>query len=102
MSAWFGRDVSKLKVVAEYDLIYNASRFVREGFGYAVALDGIIDTSEESGLCFRPLRPVMHAGLCIAWKKHQIFSRAADMFLKQLYNEIDRYNSKSNIGDSYN
>ena len=102
MSAWFGRDVSKLKVVAKYDLIYNASRFVREGFGYAVALDGIIDTSEESGLCFRPLRPVMHAGLCIAWKKHQIFSRAADMFLKQLYNEIDRYNSKSNIGDSYN
>lgn len=88
MVAWLRRDMSKLNIVATYDLLYNASRFVKMGFGYAIALDKLINTSGDSELCFRPLYPVEEAGLCIVWKKYQMFSKAADRFLKQIQIEF--------------
>lgn len=84
MIAWLKRDISKLNIVATYDLLYNASRFVKMGFGYVIALDKLINTSGDSNLCFRPLYPVSEAGLCIVWKKYQVFSRAAEQFLKKI------------------
>lgn len=88
MISWLRRDISKLNIVATYDLLYNASRFVKMGMGYAIALDKLINTSGDSDLCFRPLYPVSEAGLCIVWKKYQVFSRAAEQFLKQIQNEF--------------
>lgn len=84
MSAWLKTDISKLNIVATYDLIYNASHFVKKGLGYAVALDKLVNTGGDSNLCFKPLYPTLEAGLCIVWKKFQIFSRASDLFLRQL------------------
>jgi hypothetical protein len=88
MGSWFHRDVAKLNIVATYNLVYNASRFVKMGVGYAITLDKLINTSGDSSLCFRPLYPVSEAGLCIVWKKYQVFSRAAEQFLKQIQNEF--------------
>lgn len=88
MISWLRRDISKLNIVATYDLLYNASRFVKMGVGYAIALDKLINTSGDSELCFRPLYPVSEAGLCIVWKKYQVFSRAAEQFLKQIQKEF--------------
>ncbi|MCP8386574.1 LysR family transcriptional regulator [Clostridioides difficile] len=89
MIAWLRKDVSQLNVVATYDLLYNASRFVKMGFGYAIALDKLINTSGDSNLCFRPLSPVSEAGLCIVWKKYQVFSRAAGRFMQKLRLEFE-------------
>lgn len=84
MSAWMKRDISKLNIVTTYDLIYNASHFVKKGFGYAIALDKLVNTTGESELCFRPLSPTLEAGLCIVWKRYQLFSRASECFLRKL------------------
>lgn len=92
MAAWFKRDLSKLNIVMNYELIYNASHFVKKGFGYAIALDKIINATEESGLCFKPLYPKLEAGLCVVWKKYQVFSRASEMFLRQLQKELKTNN----------
>ncbi len=88
MAAWFGQDIGKLNVAATYDLIYNASRFVKMGFGYVIGLDKLINTGGESELCFRPLYPMLEAGLCIVWKKHQVFSKAAERFLEEIQTEL--------------
>lgn len=87
MMAWLKRDASKLNIVMTYDLIFNASLFVRQGVGYAIALDKIINTSGDSELCFRPLYPTMEAGLCIVWKRYQVFSKASQEFLRLLKSE---------------
>lgn len=87
MVSWLKTDIRKLNVVMTYDLIYNASHFVKKGLGYAIALDKLINTTGESELCFRPLYPRMEAGLCIVWKKYQVFSRASNEFLRQLKEE---------------
>lgn len=83
------KDLSQLNVVATYNLLYNASRFVKMGMGYAVALDKIINTGGDSELCFRPLSPLSQAELCIVWKKNQVFSRAVELFLRKIQEEFD-------------
>ncbi|MBS4176490.1 LysR family transcriptional regulator [Lederbergia citrea] len=81
---WFGEDFAKLNVVTTYNLAYNAAIMVEEGIGYAITLDKIVDTSSDSNLCFRPLKPRLESALNIVWKKHQVFSAAAEMFLKEI------------------
>jgi len=88
MMAWLGTDFSELNIVMMYDLIYNASHFVKKGQGYAIALNKIINTTGESELCFRPLYPALEASLCVAWKKYQVFSKASKAFLEQLKREL--------------
>ena len=92
MFSWLKADISKLNIVATYDLVYNASWFVRKGFGYVIALDKIINTAGNSSLCFRPLYPALEAGLSIVWKKYQVFSRASNAFLNQLKKELESHN----------
>ena len=84
LSAWFGCDAEQMHVAATYNLLYNASLLVKEGLGYAVGLDKIINTTGESELCFRPLKPSFQSSLLVAWKSGQVFSRAARLFLDAL------------------
>lgn len=88
VSGWSGEDIEKLNIVATYNLVYNASLMVDEGFGYALCLDKLVNTSESSNLCFKPLTPQLEAHLDIVWKKHQAFSKAAETFLTMLKKEI--------------
>ena len=81
---WLGRDFGSLNIVSTYNLLYNASLMVEDGLGYALCLDGIINTNGESSLCFRPLSPPVPAGMSIVWKKYQVFSRAAKKYLNLL------------------
>ena len=54
------------------------------GIGYAITLDNLADTSPDSNLCFRPLEPKLESGLNIIWKKYQVFSPAAELFLNKI------------------
>ncbi len=78
---WFGDKYEKLKIAATYNLLYNAAIMVKAGVGNAISLDKLANTSQESDLCFRPLFPRLESGLDIAWKKYQVFSPAAKLFL---------------------
>lgn len=84
MQRWFKRDMDDLDVVATYNLLYNAVMLARRGVGYVISLRGIVDTSPESGLAFRPLDPPMESDVHIAWKRYQSFSPAAEAFLAKV------------------
>lgn len=81
---WFGEDFDKLDIVTTFNLVYNVAIMVDAGLGYAIAIDKIANTSEDSTLCFRPLEPKLDSGLNIIWKKYQVFSAAAELFLERL------------------
>ncbi|MCM3003618.1 LysR family transcriptional regulator [Priestia koreensis] len=85
---WFGEDFHKLNIVTTYNLAFNASLMVEEGIGYAITLDKIVNTSESSSLCFRSLQPRLESGLNMVWKKHQLFSAAANAFLQEMRGEF--------------
>lgn len=81
---WFGEDWGNLNIVMTFNLCYNANIMAKQGIGYVVTLDKLADTSADSPLCFRPLAPRLESGLDIVWKKYQVFSSAADLFLEKL------------------
>ncbi len=82
--AWIKKDLSELEIVATYNLLFNASLMVEEGLGYAIGFDKIINTSDDSKLCFRPLSPKREEGMSIVWKKYQVFSKASEKFMQEI------------------
>lgn len=81
---WFKGDFEKLDVVATLNLVYNAAILAECGIGHVISLDGLANTSESSDLCFRLLEPRLESGLSIVWKKYQVFSPAAEVFLRKI------------------
>lgn len=84
---WLRKEPAELHTVATYNLIYNASLMVDEGMGYAFTLDKLVNTT-GSDLCFRPLQPRLELGMYLVWKKSQIFSKAAELFLERLQEQL--------------
>lgn len=85
---WFGDDFDKVNIVSTYNLIFNAAILVNEGLGYAFSLDKLVNTGVDSNLCFKPLSPKLESGLNIVWKKNQIFSPAAEIFLREVQAQL--------------
>lgn len=85
---WLQREESELHIVATYNLLFNASLLVDEGLGYALCYDKLINT-HGSNLCFRPLSPELKASGFIVWKKYQVFSKAANIFLQYLRDMLE-------------
>lgn len=81
---WCGENAEKLNIAGTFNLAFNGSVFVREGLGYLLTFEHLINTSEESELCFRPITPLLETKMYIIWKKYQIFSPIAELFLKSL------------------
>jgi len=88
LAGWSGKIQDKMEIIATYNLLFNASLMVEEGLGYAICLDKIIPTTADRPLCFRPLEPRMEAGISVAWKKYQVFSKAAQIFLNHLQSNL--------------
>ncbi|MDL2061212.1 LysR family transcriptional regulator [Lactiplantibacillus paraplantarum] len=86
---WYGDSTPQFNVVATYNLLYNASLLVSAGVGYALCVDGIINTN-QSDLTFVPLTPRITTGTSLVWPKGQRLSTAANAFLVQLAKDIEQ------------
>ena len=84
---WLGKPLEELHIAGSYTLLYNASLMAREGLGYALSFENIINT-KGSDICCRPLKPEIFAQPFIAWKKNQVFSKASQKFLEALKNSF--------------
>lgn len=84
VNAWFGKDYEFLNIVATYNLIFNAALLVEQGVGCGVTIDNLVNQQEHSNLNFIPFEPKLESGLDIVWKKRQVFSKAAELFLAKI------------------
>ena len=89
--AWAGDHMKDLVLEGSFRLVYNASIFAKEGLGYLLTFDGIIDTSEKSGLVFRPLTPALTTALYLVWNRYQTLTPIAERFLSEHKAGIIRY-----------
>lgn len=94
LTGWLGQDIKNLHITGTYNLLFNAALMVEENIGYALCLDKLINTSGNSVLCFKPFKPRLKANLNIIWKKHQVFTQAAVLFLEQIRHNIEKNNQK--------
>ena len=84
ISRWCGERADTLNLSGTVNLAYNGSVFVKEGLGYLLMFDHLVDTSPSSGLCFRPLMPPLETKMYVIWKKYQVFSPIARLLLDEL------------------
>lgn len=89
---WCGERINELTLEGSFRLSYNASVFTREGLGYLLTFEHLVNTSSESGLVFRPLYPELTTDMFIIWKKHQVFTPIAERFINELQKEVGRNN----------
>ncbi len=90
VARWCGEKQSALRLEGTFRLAYNASVFVREGLGYQLTFEGLVDTSPESGLVFRPLSPRLETELFLIWNRYQTFTPIAGRFLAHVQDRFRR------------
>lgn len=88
LSNLLGCDAESLNIVATYNLLFNGSIMVDEGMGYAISFDKIINTSCTSRLCYKPLSRQFDVKTSLAWKKYQVFTKAAQKFLTKIQEAV--------------
>lgn len=85
-----GGKMKELTLEGSFRLAYNGSVFTREGLGYLLTFEYLVDTGRESGLVFRPLYPELTADMFIIWKKRQVFTPIAERFIGVLQAEFTK------------
>ena len=68
------------EIAGTFTLTDHAALMVREGLGCAL----LPEHSVRSDLPFRPLTPALTTGMSLVWKRYQLFSRPAELFLDRL------------------
>ncbi len=88
--SWFGTDFEKMNIIATYNLVFNATLLAEQRIGYVITLDKLVDIMDNN-VCFKPFSPVLESGLNIVWKKHQVFSPAAKLFLNAVREKFESF-----------
>ena len=81
---WAGTAYNDLHLEGSFRLSYNASIFAKEGLGYLLTFDKLINTSKESELCFIPLSPTLETKLYLVYNPYQTMTPIAERFLEQV------------------
>ena len=84
IAAWAGDSFGEFHLEGSFKLSYNGAIFAKAGLGYLLTFDRIVDTSEQSGLVFRPLSPRLETKLYLVWKKFQPLTPIAERFLVEI------------------
>ena len=94
IAKWCGEHIHDLHLEGSFRLAYNASVFVKEGLGYQLTFAGLVNTTPESGLVFRPLTPRLETKLFLIWNKYQTFTPIAERFLAEVKTSFGEYDTK--------
>lgn len=89
-NGWLGQSAGELNIVGTFNLIYNAALLAEEGFGHVLALKDIYTPPADSNLRHIPLNPKLEADVIVAWPKNRRISKATEMLLDILRDEMKK------------
>lgn len=84
LTNWLGSYYKDINIVFTSNMTTNAAIMVKNGFGYALVVEGSVSFWDKQQIAYRPLKPEITASTVICWKKHQPFSPAAEKFISYL------------------
>lgn len=84
IAPWAKEAFSDYILEGSFRLSYNGSIFAKEGLGYLLTFDHLVDTSTNNDLVFRPLNPSLKIKQYIIFNKYQAFTPIAQRFLDQI------------------
>ncbi len=84
---WAETDLNHLQIAATYNVVHGSPvPFVLSGLGYFLTTRDMLAPVLDDRVCFLPLEPKLPTRLALVWKKHTMFSKAAETFLQELKN----------------
>ena len=84
LANWFGDSFEKLNIAFTGNLSTNASVVVRQGYGYAIIIEGVTTYWDKEQVIARPLYPELSSGTVLAWKRGQPLGNAAEKFIEHM------------------
>ena len=84
-----------LHTVGRFDLISNASHFIRTGIANALGIDELLQL-DTGHLKFIPLQPAMTLSAVIVWKKYRLLSKSSSVFLEELKKRVEHATANDN------
>ena len=86
---WAQTDIAHLHISATYNTIHgNPVTFVKNNIGYFLITKDLLSTELDRAVVFCPLEPKLEVQYNLVWKRHNIFSRAADLFLDNVRKQL--------------
>lgn len=82
--------------IGAYNLIFNASLLAKTGSCLVLTYDGLVDTSIDSRLTFRPLSPELNDPNTLIWSKKRSLPKVDQLFLDNLKEDIMNTEKDSN------
>lgn len=82
---WAGTDLENLNIAATYNVVHGSPvPFVQQDLGYFLTTRDLLAPVLDLEVCFLSLEPKLSTQLALVWKKHAVFSKAAEMFIKHI------------------
>ena len=81
---WLGKEENEIRIPLFYTLLSNAALMVAEGIGCAFCMDGALAIRSDPRLKFIPLEPRRMTHSVLVWKKNNLFSPAASLFIQEI------------------
>lgn len=85
---WFGNYKDQINFIGTVNLSFNGTLLVKNHAALMITLDNITNTSDQSGLVFRPITPDMKESITVIWKHETNMSPVAELFLNRLQASI--------------
>ena len=86
---WLDSDSKEINISATYNLPYNGAMMAKAGIGYALMLDKVVHTSDDSELVFRPLLGAPKVEMYIIRRKYQTLTAVSQLLVKALREKFD-------------
>ena len=78
---WAEMDVEDLNIAATYNVVHGSPiSFVQQGLGYFLTTREMLAPELDPEVCFLPREPQLPTRQALVWKKHAVFSKAAEIF----------------------
>ena len=81
---WLKKEEKDLYIPLSYTLLSNAVLLVEEGLGCAFCLDGALAIHSSPRLRFIPITPEHTTRSVLVWKKNNLFTPAASLFVQEI------------------
>ena len=86
---WAQTDLEALHITATYNVVHGSPIFfVQSGLGYFLTTRDMLPSALDASITFKPLEPSFPIKYALVWKKHSVFSKVAQAFLKQVKQTI--------------
>lgn len=88
---WAKTDIENLNIKATYNVVHGSPvTFVENDMGYFLTTRDLLAPTLDNNVVFRPLSPKLEVQYNLVWKRRNIFSKSARLFLDKIKQQLQK------------